>query len=291
MRDATRPVERRSDPARIDVPEGEVRVLESHHAPDFRMEACAWPFHKIARVAVGRGLLEISGKSVPIRESDCLLLPAGRNHRFVDDPRRPLALVILCVSEGHLAASPGRRLKRLWNAALGQVPPGAPVRARTAFHRTLLEDAFRRALREQGNRAVGWETALAGVADQLLVNLARGYCEPRTGRAPSGREAIGGALEYIDDHLHEPLRIPDMAERCHLSPRRFTDLFKQRTGTTFSRYLNEKRVAFACRRLEETGHILYACHESGFDDLSYFYRVFKKITGKTPGEYAGERNR
>jgi len=291
MRDAPRQVDRRTNPARIDVPEGEVRVLESHHAPDFRMEARAWPFHKIARVAVGRGSLEISGKSVAIRENDFMLLPAGRIHRFVDDVKHPLALVILCVSEGHLAASPGRRRSDLWTSALEQIPPCAPFRARTAFHRTRLEDAFRRALREQGSQAAGWETALAGVADQLLVNLVRGYGDPRTGRAPSSAEAIDGALDYIDDHVHEPLRIPDMAERCRLSPRRFTDLFKHRTGTTFNRYVNAKRVAHARRRLDETGHILYACHESGFNDLSYFYRVFKKITGKTPGQYAGKRNR
>jgi len=96
---------------------------------------------------------------------------------------------------------------------------------------------------------------------------------------------VEGAIEYIDGHPYQAMQIGDMAERCGLSPRRFTDLFKQRTGMTFSHYLNRRRIRYACERLDETGHILYACHESGFNDLAYFYRVFKKHTGLTPGEY------
>jgi len=69
------------------------------------------------------------------------------------------------------------------------------------------------------------------------------------------------------------------------SPRRFTALFKEQTGLTLNNYLNQRRIEHACRRLDETGHILYACHESGFNDLAYFYRVFKKISKMTPGQY------
>jgi len=98
-------------------------------------------------------------------------------------------------------------------------------------------------------------------------------------------QTVKGAIEYIDAHPYEALQIATMAERCSLSPRRFTDLFKQLTGDTFSHYLNRQRIRYACERLDETGHILYACHESGFNDDAYFYRVFKKNTGLTPGAY------
>ena len=82
-----------------------------------------------------------------------------------------------------------------------------------------------------------------------------------------------------------------MAERCDLSPRRFTALFKDQTGQTFSHYLNQLRVEYAQQRLQQTGHILYACYESGFNDPAYFYRVFKKHTGQTPGQYLSDLDR
>ena len=123
------------------------------------------------------------------------------------------------------------------------------------------------------------------MADRLLVSLGRGYCEVGTNHEDSNLRTVEGAVEYIRAHPYERLQIGDMAERCRLSPRRFTDLFKAETGQTFSQYLNEERIRYARRRLEETGHILYVCHESGFNDLAYFYRVFKKQTGQTRGEY------
>ena len=281
--------QRRREPAAIEVPEGQVRVLESHHAKDFQMPLSVWPFHKISWVAVGRGSLEHANGRQLIRANDFLLLPAEWPHRFVDDVNEPLTLVVLCISRSCLTDRSNPQLSELWEAALGRNPVGTPVCAKTAFHRSALTEGFRLALREQGNRHPGWETALETVANRMILSFARSHCEPSDLHEESSRRAVEGAIEYIDTHVHENLRIEDMAARSHLSPRRFTDLFKQRTGQTFSQYLNRKRIEYACRRLEETGHITYACHGAGFNDLAYFYRVFKKHTGMTPGEFLRKR--
>lgn len=276
---------RRKVPARIDVPEGEVRVLESHHAVDFRMEVSEWPFHKICWVAVGRGALEGTERSTPIQADDFLLLPAGRAHRFVDDSSEPLTLVVLCISRKFISGPGSGRLPELWESTLSHNAPGRPLCARTGFHHSALMESLRLALREQGNKRPGWEIALGSVASRVILSFARNHCEPREDHVRSSMRAVEGAIEYIDTHVHENLRIDDLAARSNLSPRRFTTLFKQRTGLTFSQYLNRRRIEYACQRLDETGHILYACHGSGFNDVAYFYRVFKKQTGMTPGEY------
>jgi len=279
---------RRTEPARIDVPEGQVRVLESHHAKGFEMALSAWPFHKICWVAVGRGLLEYTGGSSPIQADDFLFLPANWPHRFVDDWSEPLTLVVICISGKYLSDTRNQQLLELWESSLAQNALGRPHSARTAFHRSNLIESFRLALWEQGNKRPGWETALETVACQVILRFARNSCEPSENQSQFSLRAVEGAIEYIDTHVYEHLRIEEMAARSNLSPRRFTDLFKQRTGLTFSHYLNRKRIDYACQRLDETGHILYACHGSGFNDLAYFYRVFKKLTGMTPGQYVRE---
>lgn len=276
---------RRQEPAQIEVPAGQVRVLESHHATDFRMDLGQWSFHKICWVAVGGGFLESGERRVSIGRDDFLLLPADYAHRFVDHPGEPLTLVILCISESYFQHSPSTQLTELWKKSLSGRYTGNPLCARTAFHRSSLIEAFRLALREQENLRVGWETALQLIAGRLLLAFGRSHCETREIHAESSLRTVEGAIDYIDSHINEALQIGDMAERCRLSPRRFTTLFKQLTGRTFSQYLNEQRIQYACRRLEETGHILYACHESGFNDVAYFYRVFKKFKGESPGEY------
>ncbi len=282
---------RRRDPATVDLPEGRVRVLESHHATDFEMEIGAWPFHKICWVAVGAGQLDHGDGVAHLRRDDYLLLPANWPHRFIDTPGNPLTLVILCLSPGYLTRNPDGDLQSFWEQALGHHPPGQPACARSAFHRSSLVELFRLALREQGTRRPGWETALGCVADRLLLRFIRGYCEAREHHLATSLQTVKGAIEYIDAHPYQNLQIADMAERCRLSPRRFTGLFKQQTGETFSHYLNHQRIRYACQRLNETGHILYACHESGFNDVAYFYRVFKKHTGLTPGAYLGNTGR
>lgn len=269
----------------MEVPGGQIRVLESHHADDFEMAIDAWPFHKICWVAVGKGQLDYPDNTSPIQANDFLLLPAQWPHRFVDDAKEPLTLVVLCISTQFLNASNRKQLLTLWDSCLESDTIGKAYRARTAFHRSRLVDSFRQALREQGNKQPGWESALGVVATQIILAFAREHCLPSEEYIDSSMRAVEGAIEYIDTHVHESLHIEEMADKSHLSPRRFTELFKQKTGLTFSHYLNRKRIEYACQRLDETGHILYACHGSGFNDLAYFYRVFKKQTGMTPGDY------
>lgn len=274
-----------SGPLSIEVPEGQVRVLESHHSVDFEMELSSWAFHKICWVAVGKGLLETPVESTSIRANDFLLLPAEWPHRFVDDRKDPLTLVILCISKQFLCSGSHGELQDLWEVSIGQGTVGEPLRARTAFHQSSLVEGFRLALQEQGNERPGWKTATATVATRLILNFARGYCEAGDAHRQSSLRAVEGVIEYMNSNVYRPLTIDQMAAKSHISPRRFTTLFKQATGKTFSDYLNQKRIEYACKRLDETGHILYACHSAGFNDLAYFYRVFKKLTGLTPGEY------
>ena len=274
---------RRQTAARIEVPPRQVRVLESHHAAGFEMDLGTWSFHKICWVAVGRGHLEFSGGSTHIQRNDFLLLPADWPHRFVDDPHDSLTLVMVCVDQELTA--PNSSLKPTWTEALQQGALGQARCARSAFHHNELVEDFRRGLREQLGHEIGWELSLTGVGQDLLVRMARGHCIERESYELTSVGAVRGAIDYLDQHFYEAQRIEDMAERCDLSPRRFTALFKDQTGQTFSHYLNQRRIAYAQQRLEQTGHILYACYESGFNDPAYFYRVFKKHTGQTPGQY------
>ncbi len=113
----------RQTPASIDVPLGEARVLESHHAAGFEMELDHWAFHKICWVAVGQGQLEFPGSSTATPRNDFLVLPADWPHRFIDDPNEPLTLVIICVDQALTAA--GSALKPIWSDVLAPPLPAA----------------------------------------------------------------------------------------------------------------------------------------------------------------------
>ena len=81
-------------------------------------------------------------------------------------------------------------------------------------------------------------------------------------------------------------RIADMAKEAGLSQSHFMKFFKNTMGTSFIDYLNDYRLTMVSRLLVSSeSSILDIAAESGFDNLSYFNRMFKKRFGMTPREY------
>jgi AraC-like DNA-binding protein/mannose-6-phosphate isomerase-like protein (cupin superfamily) len=278
-------MELRSSPVPIEVPPGKTRMLESHHQSDFFMRMGAWPFHKICWVAFGNGYLELEHTEHRLKQDDFLIIPAHKPHRFRDDPKHPLALVMFCVSESALNAGDRSRLACLWTEVLSKRGEGVPFAAGSSFGHSNLISSFRQALLEQNQSMSGWEVAVeAGLMNVLLESL-RIKTGRRSSASVSRTDALEGVIAYLKTHPYESPTVQDMAGKCGYSARRFSDLFREHTGMTFNLFLNQNRINYACQRLTQTGHIQYACHEAGFQDPAYFYRVFRKIMGMTPGQY------
>lgn len=92
--------------------------------------------------------------------------------------------------------------------------------------------------------------------------------------------------QYIYEHFKEPISISEIAGVANMTESSFCRYFKIRTRKTFTQLLNETRVAYACRLLNnEKNSVTSACFESGFNSLSYFTRQFKTITRMSPQRY------
>lgn len=90
-------------------------------------------------------------------------------------------------------------------------------------------------------------------------------------------------ISYITEHLIEPIAIADLAEVLHLNAQYVMRLFKKEVGCPIIQYITARRIALAVRYLEETNisvaDIAVLC---GFDNYSYFIRLFKRFTNETP---------
>lgn len=98
-----------------------------------------------------------------------------------------------------------------------------------------------------------------------------------------GAERIMKTLQTVEGKCHESITLAEAARIANLSPSRFCAVFKQETGTTFTRILNRMRVDRAASMLSRGDcNINGIALRCGFADQSYFTRVFRKERGCTP---------
>ncbi|MDD5804440.1 MAG: helix-turn-helix domain-containing protein, partial [Clostridia bacterium] len=107
----------------------------------------------------------------------------------------------------------------------------------------------------------------------------------------SGQKQALLAMEYIRAHYAEPeFGLNDICSYLNISTSYFSTIFKEATGGTFLEFLSRIRMEKAKELLEQTALKNYEIAEMvGFSDPHYFGISFKKMTGKTPTEYAKEK--
>lgn len=99
------------------------------------------------------------------------------------------------------------------------------------------------------------------------------------------------ALDYIQNNFEKSISLEGMASLCNISSSYFSKLFNKITGSSFANYINLIRVERACELLIGTDTpITVIALDLGFDDSSYFNRVFKRLAGVSPSQYrAGKK--
>ena len=97
---------------------------------------------------------------------------------------------------------------------------------------------------------------------------------------------INKVCSYLQLHFSESISLKQVADLVYMSESNFCKFFKKATSTTFSDYLNELRINEACHLLLSTeDNISKIAHDSGFESLSYFNRVFLKKMKLTPSVF------
>jgi len=113
-----------------------------------------------------------------------------------------------------------------------------------------------------------------------------------TSASPAELPGIPLALEYMKNHLSEDLSRDKVANSCNMSPSHFSRTFHRSTGHTFTDLLNRFRIEQACMLLEDSDATVYEiAYRCGFNEQSYFNRVFRRYRRKTPREYREQQRR
>jgi AraC family transcriptional regulator len=110
-----------------------------------------------------------------------------------------------------------------------------------------------------------------------------------SGRAPRDLRSLQRAREYIHAHFAENITLAQVARACGVHPVYLGQIFRQEFGETLGEYLNRIRVRVAAGMLANSDTSLSAVAvDLGFYDQSHFTRIFRQLTGATPGTFRNE---
>ncbi len=277
--------ETRSTPVPPDLRAHGLWIFESRHDQSFAMPVTQHPFFKLLLIREGSGDIEFEGLRACCESGSLVLVPAGVRHRIIDKPRAPIALYGLGI-EIHCLPS--------LVSVLANFSPRVHDEAEL---RTLrLEPRLRKLLflnehTDAANQLASIATAIDLLAELSLLLNPPGDLgsealsgQPDTTGSP-GDPLMEAYLAWLHRNFFQSLSLADAAVSTGMSRRTFTNRFKARTGATWLTYVNRLRVEHAEHLLTQTdSKITSIAFQSGFEDLTTFYRAFKRIHGKNPGE-------
>ena len=98
--------------------------------------------------------------------------------------------------------------------------------------------------------------------------------------------AITKAKKYIEDNYEKEISLKEVATVINFNPSYFSTIFAQYVGCSYTQYLTNIRIEHGRTLLRESDYKVYEIAEMiGYQNLNYFNRIFKKVTGLTPLEF------
>ncbi len=242
-----------------------------HCEPNWQWKKRAQPLpnYDLFYVWSGSGEVILNGRLYTAQKGSCFLFKPNEWTTATHDPQNPLVLTYI-------------------HFDLKETPELIPNSYRVIQDNITFESLLTRYVRLFLVKTYGAEIEAKLILKQLMIQLLR---EERENEIPLDRlshdmlETIREIANYVQLHPGYPHSIESLAARAELSPRYFSQKFKQITGQTVRSYIIQSRIVRAEHLLHNMGMtVTEAAHALGYNDLHFFSRQFKKYTGKNPSE-------
>ncbi|WP_150269721.1 AraC family transcriptional regulator [Paenibacillus tepidiphilus] len=273
---------------------GSLPLFVNRYNEGFELREHEHEYLEMVYVMSGEGYHYV-GSSMERTSKGCLyILPVGTSHILrPGDTSGKNSLIVynLCILPGFIGMLKSWLSSYSSSGGLWSIYDGEP-----GSHIALLDKAmrfrepFEQLHREFEEQKAGYETSMFSILLQLTVQISRQMeaADEYSGKAGiSGMHRdMSGLLDYVNQHIAEPLTLERLAAEAGLSRRHFIRRFQQLTGMGFSGYLQHKRIELACRLLLETGDTIENIAKStGYRDLTHFRQMFRRIMGTCPKDY------
>ena len=152
---------------------------------------------------------------------------------------------------------------------------------------TVFGELFHRIYLEYRGREKGYVEIIRGYMIQLIITIFRlNEAKGETRAQKLGTQPIEYVLEYIRRNYNRRISASELAEKVYFNPDYLARIFKEHTGHSITGMVQKVRVEAVCKLLSTTRQTIFQiARDCGFEDMKFFYKVFKKHMGVLPSEY------
>lgn len=240
-------------------------------------------------VLEGEGVLTIDLQEYRASKGDLIVISPSSLHGGTGEETNPLVCkVILADIEILMGNLKNKIAKRYLLPLLDQKIKIVPfIVPSTPLYQEVFT-LFRGILDKSEKQNEGFELYIKGYLQQMLAALfeAKHYREAAGNGEMKEIQQIKRLIRFIEEHYSEPMSVDRLAQYTGYNRYYFMHFFKMHTGYTVTQYLNLKRTEYAARILaEQDWRVSEISERTGYQDVSYFIRVFTKRYGMSPLMY------
>lgn len=271
-----------------------VYINKSVEMPQLMNMLHSHDFIEIAYVYSGEGVHVIENNEYETSGGDLYVINFNIKHGFFSSNDKNPIVVYNCIFtpeflDGSLIGNINFEdvassflLKSLFPSELYHVPD---IKAKDAQLREFGE-LFDKMYTEYTQMKKGYYEMLRAYTIEMIVRIFRNIDIKSDKGSLKNKKLVENALLYMKQNFQTDIKLEELAMQTFISKNYFSKIFKSVTGINFSTYLHQIRIEEACSLLKTTDmKVIDIAMQSGFNDIKFFYEVFKKITGRRPNEY------
>jgi len=277
-------------------PNEHVQIQLSNEHPDYIGVLHKHKFIEMVYILSGTATHYVEGKTSPVKRGDLFIINMDTPHAFLPDTdgQDPFIAYDLMFTPAFFDQSiTGEQTIESLNdsfvfySLFGAKQDSRPYFSVSGRSYTLFGELFNKIYLEHRGREKGYLEIIRAYLIQLIVTIFRmDDGTDKYVRANRGNQTVEYILEYIHKNYQKHISVQELAEKMYFSRDYLARYFRESTGLSITAMIQKVRVEHVCRMLSTTDMpITQIARSCGFEDMKFFYSVFKKHMGILPGDY------
>lgn len=273
-----------------------MHIQMSDEFPDYIGIPHKHEYIEIVYVISGNAIHEIDGNIYKVKRGDLFIINMNTPHMFKyeENSKQPFVAYDLMFTPEFFDSSisgyhPLDALHNsfMFHALFNERKEFPPFFSITGNEYISFGELFNKIYKEYTECKKGYREIIRAYLLQLIITIFRMEdASAKQAGTPCNKQIVDFIINYIDENYNSKISINRLAKTVYLNPDYLGRIFRDSTGTTITNYIQKVRIKHVCSLLSSTQNsIIDIAHSCGFDDMKFFYSVFKKHMDLLPGEY------